>query len=62
MKIHGDFSGGNIAVARGCGRFEWWCLDWNKQSIDFYLSFDAEPMKDRTVYRIAGKTLTQLAE
>ena len=25
-----------IAVERGCGRLEWWCLDWNKPSIDFY--------------------------
>ena len=51
-----------IAVERGCGRLEWWCLDWNKPSIDFYLSLGAEPMKDWTVYRIAGSTLTQLAE
>ena len=51
-----------IAVERGCGRLEWWCLNWNKPSIDFYLSLDAEPMKDWTVYRIAGSTLTQLAE
>lgn len=51
-----------IAVERGCGRLEWWCLDWNKPSIDFYLSLGAEPMKDWTVYRIAGNTLTQLAE
>ena len=28
----------SIAVERGCGRFEWVCLDWNKPSIDF-LSF-----------------------
>lgn len=51
-----------IAVERGCGRLEWWCLDWNKPSIDFYLSLGAEPMNDWTVYRIAGDTLTQLAE
>lgn len=51
-----------IAVERGCGRLEWWCLDWNKPSIDFYLSLGAEPMKDWTVYRIAGKTLTELAQ
>ena len=25
----------SIAVERGCGRLEWWCLDWNKPSIDF---------------------------
>lgn len=51
-----------IAVERGCGRLEWWCLDWNKPSIDFYLSLGAKPMSDWTVYRIAGDTLTQLAE
>ena len=51
-----------IAVERGCGRLEWWCLNWNRPSIDFYLSLGAEPMKDWTVYRIAGDTLTALAE
>ena len=51
-----------IAVERGCGRLEWQCLDWNKPSIDFYLSLGAEPMKDWTVYRIAGDTLTELAK
>ena len=51
-----------IAVERGCGRLEWWCLDWNKPSIDFYLSLGAEPMSDWTVYRIAGDTLNNLAE
>ena len=50
-----------IAVERGCGRLEWWCLDWNKPSINFYLSMGAEPMKDWTVYRISGETLQQLA-
>ncbi len=35
-----------IAKERGCGRLEWWCLDWNKPSIDFYLSLGAEPMND----------------
>lgn len=51
-----------IALERGCGRLEWWCLDWNRPSIDFYLSLGAEPMEDWTVYRIAGKTLRDLAE
>lgn len=50
-----------IAVTRGCGRLEWWCLDWNQASIDFYLSMGAEPMKDWTVYRITGDTLTDMA-
>lgn len=51
-----------IAVERECGRLEWWCLDWNKPSIDFYLSLGAEPMKDWTVYRICGDTLTELGK
>lgn len=51
-----------IAVERGCGRLEWWCLDWNRPSIDFYLSLGAEPMSDWTVYRLAGDTLKNLAE
>ena len=49
-----------IAVERGCGRLEWWCLDWNKSSIDFYLSMGAKPMDDWTVYRIDGETLKRL--
>ncbi len=51
-----------IAVERGCGRLEWWCLDWNKPSINFYLSLGAETMKDWTVYRISGHTLKDLAQ
>ena len=47
----------SIAVERGCGRLEWSCLDWNKPSIDFYLSLGAVPMSDWTVYRITGDTL-----
>ena len=51
-----------IALERGCGRLEWSCLDWNKPSIDFYLSLGAEQMKDWTVYRVAGDTLRALAD
>ena len=52
----------SIAVERGCGRLEWSCLDWNKPSIDFYLSLGAVPMSDWTVYRLTGNTLKVLAE
>ena len=51
-----------IAVERECGRLEWSCLDWNKPSIDFYLSLGAEPMSDWTVYRLSGNTLDKMAE
>jgi GNAT superfamily N-acetyltransferase len=47
---------------RGCGRLEWACLDWNKPSIDFYLSLGAQPMDDWTVYRLSGEEITNLAE
>lgn len=51
-----------IACERGCGRLEWSCLDWNKPSIDFYLSLGAKPMEDWTVYRIAGNELENFAK
>ena len=50
------------AKEREYGRIEWWCLDWNKPSIDFYKSMGAEAMEDWTVYRISGDTLNKLAE
>lgn len=51
----------SLAVERGCGRMEWWCLDWNQPSIDFYRSLGAEPMNEWTVYRLTGETLERLA-
>ena len=51
-----------IAVERRCGRLEWSCLDWNKPSIDFYLSLGAEPMSEWTVYRFEGESLSSLAD
>lgn len=51
-----------IAVERGCGRLEWWCLDWNQSSIDFYLSLGAKAMDEWTVYRIIGESLRKLSE
>lgn len=46
-----------IAVKRNCGRLEWACLDWNKPSIDFYLSLGAVPMTEWSTYRMSGDTL-----
>ena len=51
----------SLAVARGCGRLEWWALDWNRGAIDFYRSVGAEPMTDWTVYRLSGEALQRLA-
>ena len=51
-----------IAVERKCGRLDWWCLDWNQPSIDFYKSLGAVPMNEWTTFRITGETLTKMAE
>lgn len=51
-----------IAVAKGCGRFEWSVLDWNEPAIRFYQSIGARPMDGWTVYRLAGDELVALAE
>ena len=51
-----------IAVSEGCGRLEWMCLDWNKPSIDFYLSLGAQPMEEWSLYRLTGDTLDRMAE
>ena len=50
-----------IAVERGCGRLEWSCLDWNKPSIDFYISLGAKAMDEWTIYRLTGETLENMA-
>ena len=51
-----------IARERGCGRMEWWCLDWNQPSIDFYKSKNAVSLDDWTIYRLTGDTLTAFAK
>jgi GNAT superfamily N-acetyltransferase len=50
-----------IAVERGCGRFEWSVLDWNTPAIDFYRSLGAVGMDDWTVQRVSGDALHALA-
>jgi GNAT superfamily N-acetyltransferase len=51
----------HLAVARGCGRFEWAVLDWNVDAIGFYAAMGAVPMSDWTVYRLTGDALQRLA-
>lgn len=51
-----------IAVERGCQRFEWVCLDWNQPSIDFYRSMGAVPMDQWTIYRLSGDGIKKAAE
>ena len=49
-----------IAVERGYGRVEWWVLDWNTPSIEFYRSLGAQPQDGCTVYRLDGPALATL--
>jgi len=51
-----------VAKERDCGRLEWWVLNWNKPAIDFYKSLQAEAMDEWTVFRLADKTLDNLAD
>ena len=51
----------SLAVARGCGRFEWSVLDWNTPAIDFYRRLGAVGMDEWTVQRLSGEALQTLA-
>jgi GNAT superfamily N-acetyltransferase len=50
-----------LAVERDCGRLEWWCLNWNEPSIQFYRHLGAKPMDEWTVYRVCDQALADLA-
>jgi GNAT superfamily N-acetyltransferase len=50
-----------LAVERGCGRLEWWVLDWNEDAIRFYRSLGAVAMDEWTVFRVSGDALARLA-
>jgi GNAT superfamily N-acetyltransferase len=50
-----------LCVERGYGRFQWWVLDWNQPSIDFYKAHGAIAMDEWTVYRLAGEDLRKMA-
>ncbi|MCF7751890.1 GNAT family N-acetyltransferase [Bacillus subtilis subsp. subtilis] len=50
-----------IAVAEGCGRFEWSVLDWNTPAIEFYEAVGARPQSEWTVYRMDGEALRAFA-
>lgn len=49
------------AAKEGCGRLEWWVLDWNESAIAFYESLGARAMDGWTVFRVTGEALEKLA-
>ena len=50
-----------IAVERGCGRFEWAVVDWNESAIAFYRSLGAQAVDEWTIFRLTGEPLRRLA-
>ena len=50
-----------LCIERGYERFQWWVLDWNEPSIEFYKSFGAVPMDEWTVFRLSGGALKKFA-
>jgi GNAT superfamily N-acetyltransferase len=50
-----------IAVAEGCGRFEWSVLHWNEPALQFYRAIGAWPMDEWVRYRLAGPALGEFA-
>lgn len=49
-----------LAVARGCGRFEWAVLDWNENAIGFYRKLGARVLEDWRICRVTGDALNAL--
>ena len=50
-----------LAVQRGCGRFEWSVLDWNENAIRFYRRLGATVMPEWRICRVAGDALSAFA-
>jgi GNAT superfamily N-acetyltransferase len=51
----------DLCVQRGYSRLEWWVLDWNTPSIEFYEAAGAVPMDEWTVFRLTDDALTAFA-
>ena len=49
-----------IAVENGWGRMEWWCLKWNRPSLEFYESLAARQMDEWVPLRLDGENLKHL--
>ena len=50
-----------IAVERGCPRFEWVALDWNQNAIDIYENLGAKQLHEWRIFRMEQDSIAQLA-
>jgi GNAT superfamily N-acetyltransferase len=48
------------ALRRGCGRFEWAVLDWNRPAIEFYERLGAKHLHDWLIYRLDREGMERL--
>ena len=49
-------------IAENLGRFEWWVLDWNEPSIEFYKSQGGVMQDEWTKVRVEGDALARLGK
>lgn len=52
----------NLVLERDYGRLEWWVLDWNTSSIEFYKKIGAIPMDEWTTFRVTQDKLHLIAK
>ncbi len=52
----------NKCREEGLGRLEWWVLDWNTPSIEFYKSLGAVMQEEWSVCRMDGVALVELGQ
>lgn len=50
-----------ICLNRDYERLQWWVLNWNDPSIEFYKSIGAVPMDEWSVFRLSGEALKKLS-
>ncbi|MGH3804950.1 MAG: GNAT family N-acetyltransferase, partial [Pseudonocardiaceae bacterium] len=48
-------------IEHGYSRLEWSVPDWNTSAMRLYERLDAEPMADKTEYRLSGPALATTA-
>ncbi|MBA3625466.1 MAG: GNAT family N-acetyltransferase [Methylibium sp.] len=53
---------GQLALERGCGRFEWSVLDWNEPAIRFYEAMGASVLPDWRICRVSAQALERFAQ
>ena len=51
-----------IALENKAQRIDWVCLDWNKPSLDFYKSINAEKLDCWVLHRLNEENIKKLAE